>query len=68
MSYRAEIKRIYKQEGFRGFFSGYSGMFLRDTPGFAFHFTLYEAMKRRVGISDKDKQLPSFANMSTLDF
>ena len=55
MSYRNEIARIYNTEGMRGFFRGYQGMFIRDTPGFGIYFTCYEMFKRSWGVSEKDK-------------
>ena len=30
----------------RGFTAGYSGMLLRDAPGYGLHFMLYEKFKR----------------------
>merc|ERR1712159_972139 len=46
MSYATEIKIIYRTEGLRGFLRGYQGMMIRDAPGFAIYFTMYETMKR----------------------
>jgi solute carrier family 25 carnitine/acylcarnitine transporter 20/29 len=40
----------------KGFTRGYQGMLLRDGPGFGLYFTLFEAVKRRLGVSDKDRQ------------
>ena len=51
MSYSKEISRIYRAEGMRGFFKGYQGMFIRDTPGFAIYFGMYECFKRQAGVS-----------------
>ena len=55
MSYRKEIARIYKVEGLKGFFRGYQGMFIRDTPGFGIYFSSYEMFKRYWGVSERDK-------------
>ena len=33
-------------EGLNGFFNGYTGMLLRDAPGFAWYFFCYEFLKR----------------------
>jgi hypothetical protein len=53
MSYKNEFKRVYKHEGFQGFTKGYSGMLLRDGPGFAMHFCLFDIFKRRFGVDDE---------------
>ena len=55
MSYIDEIKRIYSEEGMRGFTRGYQGMLLRDGPGFAIYFCTFEALKRRFRVSEKDR-------------
>ena len=55
MSYQKEIARIYDTEGLRGFFRGYQGMFIRDTPGFGIYFSTYETLKRASGVSERDK-------------
>ena len=52
IKYREEIKRIYRNEGLKGFFRGYQGMFVRDVPGFATYFMTYEFIKRNLGVSD----------------
>ena len=39
-------------EGPSGFLKGYQGMLLRDFPGFAFYFSMYEYLKRQFGIED----------------
>ena len=46
MSYREEIRRIYRNEGLRGFLNGYTGMLFRDAPGFGWYFFSYEYLKR----------------------
>jgi hypothetical protein len=46
MSYRQEISKIYSEEGLMGFTRGYTGMLMRDSPGFGIYFTLYEIFKR----------------------
>lgn len=50
--YREEIASIYRSEGLRGFLRGYQGMMLRDAPGFAWYFTVYELVKRQLGVAD----------------
>jgi len=50
------ISEIYAKEGMKGFTRGYQGMLLRDGPGFGLYFTLFEAVKRRLGVSEKDRQ------------
>ena len=52
VSYPKEIRQIYKQEGLRGFMKGYQGMLLRDAPGFAWYFSVYEFIKRSFGVAD----------------
>lgn len=55
MSYAVEIKRIYSEEGLKGFTRGYQGMIFRDGPGFAIYFCLFSALKRFWGVSDTDR-------------
>ena len=50
MSYRTEIKRIYSTEGLYGFTRGYTGMLMRDSPGFALYFLLFDIFKRNFGV------------------
>ena len=52
ISYRKEIGRIYRNEGFAGFFNGYTGMLLRDAPGFGWYFFTYELFKRKIASLD----------------
>lgn len=47
MSYREEIGRIYKNDGIMGFTRGYTGMLMRDSPGFGVYFCLFELFKRK---------------------
>jgi hypothetical protein len=56
MSYSKEIVRIYKEDGLKGFFRGYQGMLIRDGPGFGIYFCLFEAMKRRLGVSEAERE------------
>lgn len=51
MSYRQELRRIYSAEGLFGFTRGYSAMMLRDGPGFALYFLLFDFNKRMLGVS-----------------
>lgn len=46
MSYREEIQKIYETEGMRGFTRGWSGMLIRDGPGFGLYFAMFEFFKR----------------------
>ena len=64
MNYTKEIKRIYKNEGLRGFAKGYQGMFLRDAPGFGIYFTTYEFLKRSFNVSDSEKYTEKYKSMS----
>lgn len=66
-SYSEEIRHIYKTEGMRGFLRGYQGMMLRDAPGFAWYFTFYEWSKRRLGISEADKDTEAYKNKSKFE-
>ena len=50
MSYRTEIRRIYNSEGLYGFTRGYTGMFMRDAPGFALYFFMFELFKRKLRV------------------
>jgi hypothetical protein len=50
MSYRHEIRRIMNSEGLFGFTRGYTAMYLRDAPGFALYFCLFDIMKRKLGV------------------
>ena len=50
MSYRTEIRRIYTTEGLYGFTRGYTGMYMRDSPGFALYFFLFDLVKRKFGV------------------
>lgn len=54
MSYREEIKLLYQEEGLKGFTRGYTGMFLRDAPGFAIYFCLFDLFKRRMGVPKEE--------------
>lgn len=53
MSYIDEFKNIYRSEGLRGFTRGYTGMFMRDVPGFALYFFLYDLFKRAFGANSQ---------------
>ena len=41
------IKKIYRREGLRGCYRGYTLTLLRDTPGFAVYFAMYDFLCRR---------------------
>merc|ERR1712136_165080 len=64
MSYAAEIKIIYKTEGLKGFLRGYQGMMIRDAPGFAIYFSMYETMKRYFGVDDGSHGTEQYAQMA----
>ena len=49
MSYKQEISTIYREEGLYGFTRGFSAMYLRDAPGFALYFFLFDLLKRTFG-------------------
>lgn len=51
MSYRCELRKIYQSEGLFGFTRGYSAMLMRDGPGFAMYFFLFDLFKRKLGVS-----------------
>jgi hypothetical protein len=50
LSYREEIKKIYKEEGLKGFSRGWTAMLFRDGPGFGAYFALFEYNKRIFGV------------------
>ena len=54
MSYRTEIRRIYKSERLYGFTRGYSGLMLRDCIGLSFFFGLFDFFKRISGVVERD--------------
>jgi solute carrier family 25 carnitine/acylcarnitine transporter 20/29 len=55
MSYREEVVDIYRNEGFKGFTRGYTGMLLRDAPGFGLYFFMFELFKRTVNVPALEK-------------
>ena len=65
MSYKQEIARIYRVEGMKGFLKGYQGMFIRDTPGFAIYFGIYEYFKRCAKVSEGDKLQHNYHGISS---
>ena len=44
------MRRIYRVDGIYGFTRGYSGMMMRDAPGFAAYFCLFGVMKKVFGV------------------
>ena len=56
LSYITEIKRIYNEQGFKGFARGYQGMLIRDGPGFGIYFMTFAKLKAKLGVSESDKQ------------
>lgn len=55
MSYREEIAKIYETEGLQGFSRGWSGMLIRDAPGFGVYFWLFELFKRRLHVYTREQ-------------
>lgn len=55
MSYRQEISTIYKNEGMIGFTRGYTGMLMRDSPGFGVYFCTFEFLKRLMNLPEREK-------------
>jgi hypothetical protein len=53
ISYGEELKMIYKAEGLRGFTRGYSGLLIRDVPGFAIYFGAFEGFKTLFGVANR---------------
>jgi hypothetical protein len=49
MLYKEEIQSIMKKEGFYGFTRGYSGILIRDCPGNAMYFFLFDLFKKWSG-------------------
>jgi hypothetical protein len=54
MSYRQEISTIYKNEGMIGFTRGYTGMLMRDSPGFGVYFCTFELLKRLINLPERE--------------
>ena len=50
MSYREEIRRVYSKDGLGGFTRGWTSMVIRDAPGLAIYFTLFEVFKRKLNV------------------
>lgn len=68
MSYREEIAKIYQNEGLMGFTRGYTGMLLRDTPGFGLYFCLYEFFKRSLHIPQIEERIRKQENTHSATF
>jgi hypothetical protein len=49
------MRRIYQSEGLFGFTRGYGAMMLRDAPGFAMYFFLFDLMKRTLGVPQSNE-------------
>ena len=64
VTYWGEIKSIYQREGFFGFTRGYSGQMLRDVPGFALYFGLFELIKIKMKVSDQDRRQSNYSGLS----
>jgi len=47
-SYREEVPKILKQEGYRGLFKGFWATACRDVPGWAVYFYVYEGLKKMI--------------------
>jgi hypothetical protein len=52
MSYREEVMKIYQSEGMMGLTRGYTGMLLRDSPGFGIYFCCFELLKRTFRVKE----------------
>ena len=44
-SYREEVPKIIKTEGYKGLFKGFWATAWRDVPGWAMYFYSYEGLK-----------------------
>jgi solute carrier family 25 carnitine/acylcarnitine transporter 20/29 len=53
--YLEELTQIYKAEGMKGFTRGYTGLLIRDVPGFAIYFGSFEANKKFLGVHETGK-------------
>jgi hypothetical protein len=42
---------IYKTEGLKGFTRGYTGLLVRDVPGFGMYFGAFEGFKIIFGVA-----------------
>ena len=58
------MKRIYREDGVKGFTRGYQGMLLRDGPGFAVYFCTFEALKRKLKVSEQDRLEHNYHGMT----
>ena len=47
-SYREEVPKILKQEGYRCLFKGFWATACRDVPGWAVYFYVYEGLKSMI--------------------
>eukprot|EP00347_Sterkiella_histriomuscorum_P018732 403344388 len=57
MSYREEIKRVYLKDGLLGFTRGWTSIVIRDAPGLAIYFTLFDTFKRWLSIPQIEAQI-----------
>lgn len=64
VTYWGEIKSIYNREGLYGYTRGYSGQMLRDIPGFALYFGLFELIKVKLKVSDQDRYQTNYNSIS----
>jgi hypothetical protein len=56
MKYRDEIKKLHLKEGMKGFTRGYTGILIRDAPGYGLYFMFYDLFKRFLNVEqDKEK-------------
>jgi len=67
MSYRQEISTIYKNDGMIGFTRGYTGMLMRDSPGFGVYFCTFEFLKRLMNLPEREKKFNATRELHNLD-
>ena len=60
MSYTKVIPQIYREAGPLGFYHGYCITWLREVVPFGLYFGSYEYMKKKFGVSDKERTLRSY--------
>lgn len=67
MSYRSEIQSIYRRDGLKGLTRGYTGMLMRDSPGFGLYFCTFEFLKRSLNLQEKERQYQVAQGCTKLD-
>jgi len=61
---KENLHYIYKENGLKGFWAGYSASLLRNVPFSVINMTTYETLKKRSKKSNKDAQLSFIQNAS----